>query len=95
MYPFPISSSLRLSPRPYSLGPIVCSSRKLKTTTPGVAKQMMRDGGGGLQPSDQATCFTHYDMWQLAGGDEVGPARYCLPRHRGWHVMPATPWEVV
>ena len=46
VYPFPLSTSLRLSPRPCATGPIVCSSRKVKTQTPGLAKQMMRDGSG-------------------------------------------------
>ena len=47
------------------LGPVMCSSRLVRTHCPGLTKQMMRQGTGSLHPTEQATCFVHYDMWQL------------------------------
>jgi hypothetical protein len=59
-------------------GPVMCTSRRVLTGGhPGVDKQIMREGSATEPPpADGATCFVHYDMWQLnASGDEAWSTR--------------------
>lgn len=52
------------------LGPVLCSSRLVRTQYPGLTKQIMREGSGVLHPTELATCFVHYDMWQLNSSEQ-------------------------
>ena len=61
------------------LGPVLCTSRKLRVGTyrgpvGGICKQIMKLGDGQV-PVHNSTCFIHYDMWQLGNDWEVFSSR--------------------